>query len=104
MSVIPQEESASIGSAQELFNMRYKDGAWRNVKRKLKLGEYASARKFIGWYSHPATDNQTFISYNETARKVAVINYVTDSQVWIVKRDGTDFVLPATETFNRLDT
>ena len=41
------EESATLGSAQELFNMRYKDGAWRNVKRKLKLGEYASTRKFI---------------------------------------------------------
>ena len=95
------EESATLGSAQELFNMRYKDGAWRNVKRKLKLGEYASTRKFIGWYSHPATDNQTFIAYNEDARKVAVINYVTDSQTWIVKRDGTDFVLPASETFNR---
>lgn len=96
------EESASIGSAQELFNMRYKDGAWRNVKRKLRLGNFEAGRtKYIGWYSHPSVDNQTFIAYNEDARKVAVINYVTNIRLWIVKRDGTDFVLPATETFNR---
>ena len=98
----PNAES-DMGSAQEIINMRHRDGAWRALGKKQKTTgsvQVSSNNKQIGWYHHPSNVDSMLLSFDSKHKKILLHNTLTGSNVVVKKRNGTDFVLPSGETFN----
>lgn len=94
------DEVSKTGAMQELFNMRMQDGAWRQTKKKKKIGDIESQLDpLIGWFSHPSTNSTTFVTYGSITRRVKLVDYEANTITAIKKRNGDDFILPQSETF-----
>lgn len=97
------DSETDMGSAQEIINMRNKDGAWRPIGKKKRLTgsvQVSNNNKQIGWYHHPSNVDTTVISFDTVSKKILVHDTLLGTNVIVKKRDGSDFVLPSDEDFN----
>jgi hypothetical protein len=97
------DAETDMGSAQEIINMRNKDGAWRAMGKKSKTPgsvQVSHNHKQIGWYHHPSNDDSMLISFDSVDKKILLHNTLTGTNVIVKNRNGSYFVLPSDEDFN----